>query len=336
MVIRLSAIGDVAMVIPHLYSMCIANKDCEFTFLTQPFFSYLLVNAPENLEVLAFDKKTNTNLWHLIRFAQRIRREKFDIIIDLHNVLRTKIICWGASFATKTKVSSIDKKRSLRKKLIQKDKETLVPSMSDIYREAISKVGINPIGDVKPIIFDGYNCIDDISIYCDKDTKKIGLAPFASKQSKEVDITIIEQIVDYVSKNTSAKIFLFCSKSERCRAERIISKYENTIIPICGQIGLTKELFIISQLSCMISMDSANMHFASMVGTPVISLWAGTSVKAGFLGIGQKNIDVIANDSDCSPCSIFGTNKCRLTSFECKKTIDIDRIIERINFYINN
>lgn len=335
MVIRLSAIGDVAMVVPHLYAMCLANKDCEFTFLTQPFLSSLLINAPDNLEVLAFDKRNNKGFWSLLGFANRIRNEKFDTIIDLHDVLRTKVIRLWSSFASKTKVYKIDKHRGLRKKMLSGNKDILLPRMIDIYMNAISKADINDIGEVKPINICDYNFSEEIKKYTEI-PHKIGIAPFASKRSKEVDLKIFDKIIDHISQNTSYKVLLFCSKDELTRAEHIIDKYKNCVIPVRGQLGLSKELVIMSGLSCMVSMDSANMHLASMVGTPVVSLWAGTSTRCGFLGIGQKETDTVSSPICCSPCSIFGTDKCRLSSFECTKNIDIDKIIDRINFYIDN
>ena len=335
LIIRLSAIGDVAMVVPHLYAVCMANKDCEFTFLTQPFLSSLLVNAPKNLEVMTFDKKNNGSIWDLVVFANRIRKEKFDIIIDLHDVLRTKIIRYWSSFACKTKIYSIDKRRRIREKLISGCRDIDMPSISYIYREAILKANLNEIGSIKTIDINGYSPSDKLYEYLNVPVK-IGLAPFASKRSKEVDMDFISQIIDYISKNTTAKIFLFCAKSEMKKAESLISRHKDTIIPICGHWGFANELFLISRLSCMVSMDSANMHLSSMVGTPVISLWAGTSPRCGFLGIGQRKADVIETNIDCAPCSVFGTDKCKFSHFNCTKNMDLDKITDRINFYIDN
>ncbi|WP_148296696.1 glycosyltransferase family 9 protein [Porphyromonas cangingivalis] len=46
--------------------------------------------------------------------------------------------------------------------------------------------------------------------------------------------------------------------------------------------GLSAEIDEISTLECMVSMDSANQHIASLVSTPVVSLWGATHPAAGL------------------------------------------------------
>nr|AIA95806.1 CAZy families GT9 protein [uncultured Prevotella sp.] len=47
----------------------------------------------------------------------------------------------------------------------------------------------------------------------------------------------------------------------------------------------------------MVSMDSANMHLASLTGTRVLSIWGNTHPYMGFLGYGQSMDDVIQDES---------------------------------------
>ena len=51
-----------------------------------------------------------------------------------------------------------------------------------------------------------------------------------------------------------------------------------------GKLTLKEELQKISELETMVSMDSANMHLASLVGTRCVSVWGSTHPYAGFLG----------------------------------------------------
>ena len=52
LIIRFTALGDVAMTIPVVYSVCMANPDTEFMMLTQKVAASLFINAPKNLTVL--------------------------------------------------------------------------------------------------------------------------------------------------------------------------------------------------------------------------------------------------------------------------------------------
>ena len=57
LIARFSALGDVAMTIPVLYSVCRVNPDTHFVMLTTKFAAQLFVNAPANLEVKGIDKQ---------------------------------------------------------------------------------------------------------------------------------------------------------------------------------------------------------------------------------------------------------------------------------------
>ena len=65
-------------------------------------------------------------------------------------------------------------------------------------------------------------------------------------------------------------------------------------------------LFGIANLDLVVSMDSANMHLASLFGVPVVSVWGATHPFAGFYGWGQLIGNAVQLDLDCRPCSVFG------------------------------
>jgi len=94
LIIRLSAMGDVAMLIPLLYAVARANEQHEFILLTQPFFTELLLDAPDNVEGMAIDirRGEERSFLGLLRYARRLRHEHFDAVLDLHDVLRTKVL----------------------------------------------------------------------------------------------------------------------------------------------------------------------------------------------------------------------------------------------------
>ena len=94
LVIRLSAIGDVAMTVPVIYSAAKANPEDSFTVLTQAFLMPLFMNRPPNVEVIGINTKgAEKGLIGLLKFISALLKFDFDVILDLHNVIRTIIIC---------------------------------------------------------------------------------------------------------------------------------------------------------------------------------------------------------------------------------------------------
>ena len=86
-----------------------------------------------------------------------------------------------------------------------------------------------------------------------------------------------------------------------------------------------------SHLDVTMSMDSSNMHLASLVGIPVVSVWGATHPYAGFMGWGQHEENAIQIDMDCRPCSIFGQKPCFRGDYACMTGIHPETIVERIN-----
>ena len=98
LVIRLSAIGDVAMTVPVIYSAAKANPQDTFTVLTQAFLMPVFMNRPANVDVIGINTKAaEKGLTGLLRFASALVRYDFDIVLDLHNVIRTMILRTSSS-----------------------------------------------------------------------------------------------------------------------------------------------------------------------------------------------------------------------------------------------
>ena len=94
--------------------------------------------------------------------------------------------------------------------------------------------------------------------------------------------------------------------------------------------GLREELILMSNLDVMVSMDSANMHLASLVGTTVVSVWGATHPYAGFMGWNQKEENAVQVTLPCRPCSIFGNKPCRRGDYACLRQIEPSDIIQKI------
>src|SRR5690606_22470602 len=99
---------------------------------------------------------------------------------------------------------------------------------------------------------------------------------------------------------------------------------------LIGKFNLSVEMQIISNLDLMLSMDSARMHIASLMGTKVVSIWGATHAFAGFLGYCQSEEDAIQVDLYCRPCSVFGNRKCYRGDHACMYGIDSGMIVESI------
>jgi len=102
------------------------------------------------------------------------------------------------------------------------------------------------------------------------------------------------------------------------------------VISIAGKFSFAEELAIISHMDMMISMDSANMHLASLFGVPVVSVWGATHPFAGFYGWGQPADNAVQIDLYCRPCSVFGNKPCYRGDHACMEQLPEKKILEKV------
>ena len=89
-------------------------------------------------------------------------------------------------------------------------------------------------------------------------------------------------------------------------------------------------LALMSARDALFTMDAVNMHLASLVGTPVVSVWGATHPYAGFMGWNHQPENIIQLDLPCRPCSVYGNRPCRWGDYRCLNGISPEKIVERI------
>ena len=160
--------------------------------------------------------------------------------------------------------------------------------------------------------------------------KWIGVAPFAAHQGKVYPIELQEQIVRSLSSRENVKLFLFGGgKKEVAQLEQWQQAYPR-VVSVAGKLKMAEELALMSHLDVMLAMDSGNMHLASLVGTPVVSVWGATHPYAGFMGWGQSEKNAVQISLPCRPCSIFGNKPCIRGDYACLRQITPNQIIEKV------
>ncbi len=336
LITRFSAVGDIAMTIPLLYSLAVAYPDKRFVFVSRERFGRFLVNAPSNLIFEGVNLDEYKGMAGLYRLKKRLMKHNPDAIADLHNVLRTKVLRLFLRLSG-VKCASQDKGRAEKRALTSasnKNKHQL-KSTFERYREVFVKLGLDFTPDFVSL-FGGSK--GDLSTLGDVVPQKggdrwIGIAPFARHGGKIYPPERLEKVVASLSGREGLKIFCFGNgKEEEAVVNSWCSKYPG-VYSFVGKSDFSGELTLISNLELMLSMDSANMHIASLVNTPVVSVWGATSPLAGFLGWRQKEEDCIQLPLECRPCSIFGNKPCRYGDFRCmhiEPQAVVDKILDKL------
>ncbi|WFO14939.1 glycosyltransferase family 9 protein [Cellulophaga baltica 4] len=333
LVIRLSAMGDVAMTVPVLLAVQQQYPELKISILTRAFFKPMFSQL-SNVSVIEADVKgKHKGMIGLYRLHKELKTLEIDAIADLHNVLRSNIL--RQYFKTsKIPFIQIDKGRAEKKALVAKTNKKFapLPSTHQRYANVFEKLGY-PLNLEESKLLKKESLKENTQKVVGIGTKTwIGIAPFAAFTGKMYPIASMEKVVSELNKTNRYKILLFGGGAKE---KEVLSKWEHNYdnaVNIAGKIDLSQELAVISQLDIMIAMDSGNAHLAAMYGIPTLTLWGVTHPYAGFYPFRQNENNALLSDKEkypLIPTSIYG-NKVPSGYDKVMETITPEMVLNKI------
>jgi ADP-heptose:LPS heptosyltransferase len=334
-VIRLSAMGDVAMTVPVIRAFVRQNPGVKISVVSRPFFKPFFNGIP-NVDFFSVDVKVrHKGFFGLLRLYSDLKKLNIDAVADLHNVLRSQIIRNLFAFSGK-KVAFTDKGRAEKKALTRAKNKIFEPLKSIVERhvDTFSELGFtidlsNPSFPEKAVLSK-----EIIQLSGEKnDDKWIGIAPFAQYESKVYPIDLMQKVIDDLASNNINKIFLFGGGNKEIEILNSFTKGKTNVINVAGKFSLQQELQLISNLDVMLSMDSGNSHIAAMLGVKVVTLWGATHPFAGFKPFNQPMENCLTSDREqypLLPTSVYGNKK--VEGYEdVMRTIKVESILKKLN-----
>ncbi len=333
LILRLSAMGDVAMCVPVLQAFRAQYPTVKITVLTKAFFKPIVEQIPGVSVKLAKVKTEHKGLGGLVNLATTLRKEvDFGAVADLHNVLRTKVL--GAVWQLYgINLVKINKGRAEKKALTAAKNKNFkaLKTTHQRYAEVFGKLGFTIDLSTK-IEKQRLQVPAVVKKHLDAEKKWIGFAPFAAHKAKMYPLDLSEKIIALLVKNPNYEIILFGGgKKETPELERL-AKTHNNVHFFGKNCSFEEELQLVSNLELMLSMDSGNGHLAAMFQVPVITLWGATHPYAGFAPFGQPTENQFLPDSEkypLLPTSIYGNKE--VAGYEnVMRDIEPEKVIERI------
>ena len=335
LLIRLSALGDVVMLLPVVRSMREQHPEVQLSVLSQP-FARPFFEAIEGVHFIEAEiHNRHKGILGLWRLARKLEKENsFTAIADVHSVLRSWLLTFFlclVHFPRKYRIATINKGRKEKEHLTRAKAKQLVPlehsvkRYADVLQRLTFKLQIPyELGGLEPV-----DLPPAVAPFFTHTRPRVGIAPFAKHKGK---IYPLERTLELVKRlqRQGIQVFLFGSQGdEQHLLERWATKPDIVVIPTY-HLNLLEELSVMQRLDLMVAMDSANMHLASWAGTRVLSIWGATHRFAGFYGWGQsENLAVERDDIACRPCSIYGNKPCMRGDYACLD-LSVDEIYKRV------
>lgn len=330
LVIRLSAMGDVAMTVPVLRAFTQQHPEINVTVLTRAFFKPFFRDL-KNVDVFSADVKgEHKGVFGLYKLARALNKQQFYVVADLHNVLRSKMI---KKFIKCKRFISIDKGRKEKRLLTSGKKVIQLKTTHQRYADVFNGLGYK-VNLSEPSFPEKVKLSPKLQkIVGNHSMKYIGIAPLAAHEGKMYPLSLMKVVVENLSRDF--KIILFGGKDDL----KILNEFENSFdntINLAGIVSLDEEMDIISNLDVMLSMDSGNAHIAAMLGVKVITIWGVTHPFAGFGPFNQPENHAIMADRKkfpLIPTSVYG-NKYPDTYKEAAGSITPKMVVKKVKSII--
>ena len=326
LIIRLATLGNVAMTVPVVASLSKRYPNDRFIVASKKKLGDMFSSMPN----VVFWEVDNHLDWRGTWRLWRVLRHEADVVIDLQNVLRTKVFGWFMRLSGK-KVVRVRYGR-LRKHLITVwgYKPKVLPTEFERYEEAFRRAGLETDRNFEALKINQEAVEVVQKRYGEKTGRWIGLAPFAKSKSNMLPYRVTKDIIEQLTQDEQTRVFLFGAGEIECEMLRQWASVFPRTESVAGQLKLSEELELMRKLNVMICMDSANQHLSSLVGLRAISIWCATHPMIGFAGWKQLPEDIIQRqDLPCRPCTCHGTNHCRYGNYACRQ-IEAETIVQQI------
>lgn len=358
-IFRFSALGDVAIAAPLVKAYATANPTVKFTMVSRPMLEPLFKGVDNLVFYPAQLNGVHKGARGMIRLWRELRNQKVTHVADFHSVLRTHILK-TLFFLSCIRVAYLKKGRSQKAALTRKSNKKLeqLPSTMERYEQVFKKLGLEFLDFANRTVVhrsakktgnvnNGKRVISERDVQDSRDESalgnfhsgksiefKIGIAPFAKHKGKEWPLEKMEKVIELICQDKKFSILLFGGGP---RESALLKGWEFKYMgvnSVAGEFSFEQELEVISKLDLMVCMDSGNMHFASAMGVPVISIWGATHPYLGFNGWGQDLERAILSPAECRPCSVFGNKECFRGDYICLTSLEPQQVANKIfNFF---
>ncbi len=323
LIIRFSSIGDIVLTTPVVRCLKKAEGlDAEIHYATKAKYSGLLRENPYVDMVHALDER---GIWNLIR---RLRSERFDHVIDLHNNQRSLLMKTMLG-----KRSTSFKKLNIEKWLLTRFKINLLPDshIVDRYMAAAAPLGV--VNDTKGLDYfmspDHQGMPECIPGPFRKDYIAFGIG--GRHATKRLPNEKIMQVCQMLNR----PVVLLGGAEDANNGNLIANGCPGKVFNACGLLTLDQTAYMLSMANKAITHDTGMMHIAAAFKKPVISIWGNTIPAFGMSpympGHAHLSNMVEVDGLPCRPCSKIGFDKCPKGHFDCMNKIDIGKIVEAAN-----
>lgn len=330
LVVRLGTLADVAMSVHALRGLVRDFPELQITVLTKSDFKPLFREV-QGLEFLFADEAKYLGAIGRLRLWWQVQKLHIDAIADLTASSLSRILCFSFT-PWRRRVARIENQRFEGKALTRKYRKVMVQlsPLASRSREVFGKLGLPfcmpaPVRHTRSAQLPA--AVEILS--GEKSGVWVGVAPLSEHHGTCYPIAQAAELVGLLAGRYERVLLFGEGKYQRQFCEGMQSLHAN-VVSVAGRVSLSEQMDVLAVLDAVVSVDGDFLRLASLVGTPVVSLWGATHPFLSSSGYGQDPRNTIQRDLPCRPCSTSGRRRCLFGNYECMRSITPMEVFRRV------
>jgi heptosyltransferase-1 len=339
LIIRPSAIGDVVMASPVLAVLRRHCPDSHLGWLVEPHIGELLKTNPALDQVIVWPKSAWRQLWRagrwwqllreLCMFARTLRRQQFDVALDLQGLLRSRLLAWLSGAPVRIGFVSKEPGGFLLTRRVSRGVDS--PRMGSEYRHLMGELGFDP----EPF----HPCLEvgaAEQATAARALQAAGVsgryavfAPFTTRPQKHWDAGRWSELAERFAERFNLPAVILGGPADRDAADRLCAAAAGRAVSLAGTLSLVESMAVIRTCDLLVGVDTGLTHMGPAFDRPTVALFGAT---CPYRETSRANTTVLYHRHPCSPCRRAPTCDGR---FPCMLAISVDEVVTACAANIN-
>ncbi len=332
LIVKLSALGDIAQSTPILHALRRKFPDNYIAWAVEDRNSDILINNPLIDEVFVLPKLRLKNFREYFLIIKKIREKKFDIAIDLQELLKSALVTWLSG--AKRRIAHAGTREFahlfINEKLPIHDNFDPNKLLLERYLEPAAYMGA-PIDEIKfslpPIHFETKDYVDKLLENTDNSKENIIFSPATIWTSKHWSEEYWSELMDKLAPDYNI-IFIGTDKDKQLIGRIVNTAKSDNYLSLAGKTNIIQLIEVVNRAKYFIAPDTGPAHIANATQVPSIIMLFGSTGVRRTPPYGEKH-KALAADLPCQPC--FERICPRKDNYmECMKKLTPKRVLDFI------
>ncbi|TND09767.1 MAG: heptosyltransferase II [Bacteroidetes bacterium] len=324
LIIQTAFTGDVVLATPLLEKLHDTYPEAAIDFLLRKGNEGLLTGHPFLRHTLIFDKKSG-KLRNLFALSRRIRKERYDLVINLHRFGSSGFLVWRSGAKEKVGFDKNPFSFCYHRKI----RHEIGTGKHEIRRNMELIAHLAGPETLRPKLYPGADDEKKVSFH-KSHGPYVCMAPtsvwFTKQWPAEKWVELIRMIP------AKYRVYLIGAPADVEACDKIIKTAgRKDSFNLCGQLTLLQSAALMKDAAMNYVNDSAPAHMASAVNAPVTEIFCSTIPAYGFGAVSEHTRIIETKEKlACRPCGLHGHKECPENHFKCALGIPADDVMGNI------